>query len=56
MSLNKISRVPPFMCLEIVDYFFVSNILFHFKDFTFWRWRSMVGYSPWGREESDTTE
>ena len=20
------------------------------------RWRSLVGYSPWGREESDTTE
>ena len=19
-------------------------------------WRSLVGYSPWGREESDTTE
>ena len=20
------------------------------------RWRSLVGYSPWGRKESDTTE
>ena len=22
----------------------------------FHRWRSLVGYSPWGRKESDTTE
>ena len=21
-----------------------------------WRWRKLVGYSPWGRKESDMTE